>query len=58
MQTPQTNQAINQFTRKTKFLIFAKSGLLHRAWVTNSEFLLHDGSNLLKFNLDLFGVPV
>src|SRR3954466_10565174 len=28
MQTPQTNQTIKQFTPKTKFLIFAKTGLL------------------------------
>src|SRR3954469_7990423 len=28
MQTPQTNQTIKQFTPKTKFLIFAQSGLL------------------------------
>src|SRR3954465_1285068 len=28
MQTPQTNQTINQFTPKTKFLIFVNSGLL------------------------------
>src|ERR1041385_6873900 len=28
MQTPQTNQTIKQFTPKTKFLIFVKSGLL------------------------------
>src|SRR4051812_31316665 len=32
MQTPQTNQAINQFTPKTIFLIFVKSGLLHLVW--------------------------
>src|SRR3954467_13923058 len=29
MQTPQTNQTIKQFTPKTNFLIFAKTGLLH-----------------------------
>src|ERR1041385_5424391 len=29
MQTPQTNQTIKQFTPKTNFLIFLKSGLLH-----------------------------
>src|SRR3954465_15040405 len=28
MQTPQTNQTIKQFTPKTKFLIFVKTGLL------------------------------
>src|ERR1041385_5102659 len=28
MQTPQTNQTIKQFTPKTNFLIFAKTGLL------------------------------
>src|SRR3954465_13969579 len=28
MQTPQTNQTIKQFTLKTKFLIFVKTGLL------------------------------
>src|SRR4051812_21714220 len=32
MQTPQKNQAINQFTKKTKILIFVKSGLLHVVW--------------------------
>lgn len=32
--------------------------LLARAGVTNSDLFLHDGSNLLTFNLDLFGVPV
>ena len=34
MQTPQTNQTIRQFTLKTKFLIFVKTGLLQ--WVPST----------------------